>query len=284
MSVSSDILSAHAAKIRMADEKRKDHRQTLKYPAKIDLGDGTPLVSCMLTDVSAVRRAASWSSRPDKIPESFSLLLARRARRAAPLQGGVARSQSDRRRIPQVARRERMPGRTRPARTPRVRAIAPRRSRPELSGISRCGTSAPLTNRDPPRSVPPRHNIPGPRLELSNPIHIGAGPWTSIAAASIARFRAERRRAGRQRLATPAAAAPLVDARRRCHHARRARRRRRRPDQHAAGGDRPDRRRARAAGARPRRLSRRRAQAADRHADHRRARRDPARSSPAARR
>ena len=63
-------------------------------------------------------------------------------------------------------------------------------------------------------------------------------------------------------LATPAAAGPLstlgVDA----THAGRARRRRRRTDQHAPGGDRPDRGRARAAGARPRRISRRRAPAA----------------------
>ncbi len=59
----------------MDGEKRKDHRQTLKYPAKLDLGDGTPFISCILTDVSAsgARVAVEF---PDKIPDTFSLLLA----------------------------------------------------------------------------------------------------------------------------------------------------------------------------------------------------------------
>lgn len=59
----------------MADEKRKNHRQTLKYPAKLDFGDGTPFVSCILTDVSA-SGARFVVECPDNIPENFSLLLA----------------------------------------------------------------------------------------------------------------------------------------------------------------------------------------------------------------
>lgn len=56
-------------------EKRKDHRQTLKYPAKLDFGDGTPFVSCMLTEVSASGARVSVEC-PDNIPDTFSLLLA----------------------------------------------------------------------------------------------------------------------------------------------------------------------------------------------------------------
>ena len=59
----------------MDSEKRKGHRQTLKYPAKLDFGDGTPLVSCILTDVSA-SGARFAVEHPDKIPDNFSLLLA----------------------------------------------------------------------------------------------------------------------------------------------------------------------------------------------------------------
>jgi hypothetical protein len=57
------------------DEKRKDYRQSLKYPAKIDVGDGTPHLPCILTDVSA-SGARVIVEAPDKIPERFMLLLA----------------------------------------------------------------------------------------------------------------------------------------------------------------------------------------------------------------
>ncbi len=59
----------------MSGEKRKNHRQTLKYPAKIDAGTGETPINCMLTDVSAtgVRVAVEF---PDLVPEYFSLLLA----------------------------------------------------------------------------------------------------------------------------------------------------------------------------------------------------------------
>ena len=59
----------------MDGEKRKDHRQLLKYPAKIEIGDGTPPRPCVLTDVSA-SGARVIVDAPDQIPDCFSLLLA----------------------------------------------------------------------------------------------------------------------------------------------------------------------------------------------------------------
>ena len=59
----------------MDGEKRKDHRQSLKYPAKIDLGDGTPHLPYILTDVS-VSGARVIVENAEKIPERFLLLLA----------------------------------------------------------------------------------------------------------------------------------------------------------------------------------------------------------------
>jgi hypothetical protein len=59
----------------MSGEKRKNQRQTLKYPAKIDTGNSEELVNCLLTDVSTsgVRVAVEF---PDQVPEYFALLLA----------------------------------------------------------------------------------------------------------------------------------------------------------------------------------------------------------------
>ena len=59
----------------MEADKRKDHRQSLKYPAKIDLGDGKPPIPCILTDVS-VSGARVIVESAGTIPEHFSLLLA----------------------------------------------------------------------------------------------------------------------------------------------------------------------------------------------------------------
>ena len=58
----------------MGGEKRKHHRQSLKYPAKIDIGGGTH-VPCILADISA-SGARVIVDAPDKIPERFTLLLA----------------------------------------------------------------------------------------------------------------------------------------------------------------------------------------------------------------
>jgi hypothetical protein len=58
----------------MTGDKRKSHRQTLKYPAKIDVnGDGP--INCLLTEVSAsgVRLTVEF---PDQVPQYFALLLA----------------------------------------------------------------------------------------------------------------------------------------------------------------------------------------------------------------
>src|SRR5688572_23635583 len=59
----------------MDGEKRRCHRQSLKYPAKIDVGDGTPLRHCVLVDISATG-ARVIVEKPDQIPNRFSLLLA----------------------------------------------------------------------------------------------------------------------------------------------------------------------------------------------------------------
>ncbi len=58
----------------MGGEKRKHHRQSLKYPAKIDIGGGTR-VPCILADISA-SGARVIVDATDKIPERFTLLLA----------------------------------------------------------------------------------------------------------------------------------------------------------------------------------------------------------------
>ena len=58
----------------MDGEKRRDHRQILKYPAKIDLGDGSPLLPCILADIS-VSGAKVMVEGASKLPERFSLLL-----------------------------------------------------------------------------------------------------------------------------------------------------------------------------------------------------------------
>lgn len=58
----------------MDNEKRKDHRQTLKYPARLDVG-GEAQIQCLLTDVSATG-ARLIVEFPDKVPEHCALLLA----------------------------------------------------------------------------------------------------------------------------------------------------------------------------------------------------------------
>ncbi len=58
----------------MNGEKRKDHRQALKYPARIDLDDGNPPVPCLLMDVS--QSGARVIIEGHDLPETFTLLLA----------------------------------------------------------------------------------------------------------------------------------------------------------------------------------------------------------------
>lgn len=60
----------------MDGEKRKDHRQSLKYPAKIDLGDSSPHIPCLLADVSASGARIILESTTNHIPDQFQLLLA----------------------------------------------------------------------------------------------------------------------------------------------------------------------------------------------------------------
>jgi hypothetical protein len=57
----------------MNREKRKDHRQPLKYPARIDAGDGQ-LRSCALRDVSRSGARILYAGADD-IPDRFLLML-----------------------------------------------------------------------------------------------------------------------------------------------------------------------------------------------------------------
>ena len=59
----------------MTGEKRKSQRQTLKYPAKIDVASGDVPINCVLTDVSASGVRLTVES-PDQVPEYFELVLA----------------------------------------------------------------------------------------------------------------------------------------------------------------------------------------------------------------
>lgn len=60
----------------MDGEKRKDHRQPLRYPARIDLGDGVPHLPCELMDVSASGARIIVEAQDKKLPDRFVLLLA----------------------------------------------------------------------------------------------------------------------------------------------------------------------------------------------------------------
>ena len=59
----------------MDGEKRKDHRKHLRYPAKIDIGDGQPPRPCLLSNVSA-SGARILLETSDELPDHFALLLA----------------------------------------------------------------------------------------------------------------------------------------------------------------------------------------------------------------
>lgn len=59
----------------MNGEKRKNQRQSLKYLARIDMGDGSPPRPCVLTDVS-VSGARVMVEKPHEISDQFSLLIA----------------------------------------------------------------------------------------------------------------------------------------------------------------------------------------------------------------
>jgi len=57
-------------------ELRKQTRRQFHYPAQVDLGDGSPLRTCQLADVSQSGARLSIVS-PESLPEQFALLLAR---------------------------------------------------------------------------------------------------------------------------------------------------------------------------------------------------------------
>ncbi len=58
----------------MPGDKRSTKRKSLKYPARIDAGDGSPPRDCVLIDVSETG-ARVILKKPDDVPEQFTLLL-----------------------------------------------------------------------------------------------------------------------------------------------------------------------------------------------------------------
>ena len=58
----------------MSGEKRRSKRKALKYPARIDAGDGTAFRECMLCDVSESGARVLLKVR-ENVPERFTLLL-----------------------------------------------------------------------------------------------------------------------------------------------------------------------------------------------------------------
>ena len=58
----------------MNSEQRKDHRKQLKYPARVDLRDGSPPRPCLLRDISSAG-ARLFIDAADEVPDHFLLLL-----------------------------------------------------------------------------------------------------------------------------------------------------------------------------------------------------------------
>jgi hypothetical protein len=58
----------------MSGEKRTARRKSLKYPARLDAGDGKPLRECMLADISETG-ARIVVKQADDIPERVTLLI-----------------------------------------------------------------------------------------------------------------------------------------------------------------------------------------------------------------
>ena len=59
----------------MNSDQRKVQRKALKYPARIDLCDGSAPRGCVIRDISA-SGARIFVDGPDEIPDYFHLLLA----------------------------------------------------------------------------------------------------------------------------------------------------------------------------------------------------------------
>jgi hypothetical protein len=62
----------------MSSEQRKNHRKLLKYPARVDLRDGSPLLRCLIRDISA-SGARVIVEDPERLPDHFHLLLTKAA-------------------------------------------------------------------------------------------------------------------------------------------------------------------------------------------------------------
>jgi hypothetical protein len=59
----------------MSSDKRKDLRQPLRYPAEIDIGDGSPPKPCLISNVSA-SGAKVTIPNANEIPDRLFLILA----------------------------------------------------------------------------------------------------------------------------------------------------------------------------------------------------------------
>lgn len=59
----------------MSSDKRRDDRKALRYPAQLDIGDGSPPRNCLISNVSASGARVSID-RADQIPDRLDLLFA----------------------------------------------------------------------------------------------------------------------------------------------------------------------------------------------------------------
>jgi PilZ domain-containing protein len=69
----------HKKRVR-SPELRRSARRTVRYPARIDAGNGSPVLACTLADISqtGARLVVALGSDP---PDEFSLLLGGASRR-----------------------------------------------------------------------------------------------------------------------------------------------------------------------------------------------------------
>lgn len=58
----------------MAGEKRRSPRKALRYPGELDVGDGSALRKCLLSDISDTG-ARVMIEKPDEVPDLVMLLL-----------------------------------------------------------------------------------------------------------------------------------------------------------------------------------------------------------------
>jgi hypothetical protein len=56
-------------------DKRKDTRKSIRYPALIDIGDGSPALPCKFSNVSESGAQVEVAASTPALPEEFTLVL-----------------------------------------------------------------------------------------------------------------------------------------------------------------------------------------------------------------